>query len=408
MEFYKYTLPNGIRCIFRRTKSPVAYCSMTVNAGSRDELASEHGIAHFTEHLLFKGTARRRAYHINNRLEKLGGELNAFTSKEETVIHSTTLRSDIDKAAELISDVLFNSTYPEREIEKEREVVLEEIGSYKDSPPERIYDEFEDMLFAGSPLGHNILGTKASVGRFTGGDIASFVGRCYNTDQMVFAVAADITENAFRRVAGRHFGDKPLSPREFGRATPAPQPVFNHSVNRHTHQAHCMMGGRAYDAHDPKRTALSLLVNIIGGPAANSLLNTLLREKYGLTYNIEASYTPYNDTGIAAIYFGTDKDKAARCVELVEKVLSGLRDTALSARQLAQAKKQFTGQLSIAMESREGYMLGAAKSYLIYNDVDSAAEIYRKIQGVTAQDVLAAANEVFSDMSLLVYNGGRN
>lgn len=405
MEFFKYNLPNGIRCIFRRTGSPVAYCALTVNAGSRDEAGREAGIAHFTEHMLFKGTARRKAHHINCRLEKLGGELNAFTTKEETVVHATTLRGDLPKAVELISDVIFESVFPEREVEKEREVVIDEINSYKDSPPERIYDEFEDRLFAGSQLGHNILGRKATVSKFSGGDIAAFVKRCYNTDQMVFSVAADITEAAFVKIADRYFGIRAASGRDFDRSAGGRVPKFELSLNRGTHQAHCVIGGYAYDMHDKKRTVLSLLANILGGPAANSMLNVLLREKNGLTYSIDASYTPYSDTGIFAIYFGTDKGRSPLCIELIEKTLGKLRASKLTSRQLLAAQKQFVGQLSIAMESKESYMLGAAKSELVYGEVDSPEIIYRKLMAVTPEDIIETANEVTSDLSVLVYNG---
>ncbi|MCD8102515.1 MAG: insulinase family protein [Alistipes sp.] len=406
MEFFKYTLTNGIRCIFRRIKSPVAYCALTVNAGSRDEKPAESGIAHFTEHMLFKGTARRRAHHINCRLEKLGGELNAFTTKEETVVHATTLKGDLSKAAELISDIIFSSTFPAHEVEKEREVVLDEFNSYKDSPPERIYDEFEDLVFAGSQLGHNILGRKATVSKFRGEDIAAFVGRCYNTDQMVFSVAADIPESAFVRLADRYMGVQAPSLRAFGRRRPPGAGRLEKSLNRATHQAHCILGGPAYDMHHPRRNTLSLLVNILGGPAANSMLNVQLREKYGLTYNIDASYTPYSDTGILAVYFGTDKGKTALCIELIEKILRRLRTEKLTARQLTAAQKQFIGQLSISMESKEGYMLSAAKSELVYNAVDSPEVIYKKLLSITPSDILETAAELFGDLSILVYNGG--
>lgn len=383
----------------------MAYCSVTVDAGSRDERDEEHGLAHFAEHSLFKGTRRRRAWHINSRLEKLGGELNAFTSKEETVVHSTTLLSDLPKATELISDVLFNSVFPDNEIEKEREVVLEEIGYYKDSPAEMIYDEFEDMLFAGSDLGHNILGNESSVASFTGSVIDGFVKRCYNTDRMVVAVSADIDEKAFARLVERDFGDKPICVRGFERSAPMSGVKFETILSHNTHQTHCIIGNRAYSSHNQRRTALSLLVNILGGPAANSMLNTLLREKHGYTYNIEANYTPYCDTGVSTIYFGCDRDKADRCVELVAKTIKKLASSELSTLQLSQAQKQYVGQLSIAMENREGYMLGVGKSLLVYDKVDSAEDIYKRITSVTSHDIMAAANDVFVNTSILRYDG---
>lgn len=403
MEFFKCILPNGIRCIHKRIKSPVAYCSLTINAGSRDENPKEYGIAHFAEHALFKGTQNRKAYHINSRLEKLGGELNAFTTKEETVIHATSLKSDFVKAAELISDITFNSTYPEKEIEKEREVIIDEINSYKDSPPDMIYDEFEDMLFANSELGHNILGSKRTVKQLSGTSIKKFTDRCYNTDNVVFAVAANVSEKNFVKYAGRYFGDKPQSARGFKRRGTDKYERFEKTVNKHTYQAHCMLGARAYDHNHPKRVALSLLINMLGGPAANSMLNTILREKNGLTYNIEAAYTPYSDTGVASIYFGTDKDQVDKCIYLIHSTLNRLKTTSMTSRQLTMAKKQFSGQLAVSMESNEGYMLSAAKSYLVYDDVDSPAEIYKKISAVTPSDILETANEIFTDMSHLIY-----
>ena len=403
MEFFTYTLPNGIRCIYKRIKSPVAYCAVTVNTGSRDELAAEQGMAHFTEHMLFKGTQHRRAYHINSRLEKLGGELNAFTTKEETVVHATTLKTDYTKAAELISDVIFNSTFPPHEVEREKEVVLDEINSCKDSPPERIYDEFEDMLFAGSPLGHNILGTKASVSKMTEESVRNFTGRCYNTDQVLFSLSADVTEKSFLKTAERYFGVIPASCRTFSRSAPGEAKPFSKSVGRNTHQAHCIMGARAYDNKHPRRIALALLVNILGGPAANSRLNVLLREKNGLTYNAEAGYTPYSDTGIATIYFSSDRDNTHRCMQLAEHLLDEAKNKPLSTLQLAAAKKQFAGQFSIAMEGKEGYMLGAAKSYLLHNEIDTPEAVYKKLCSVTSAEIMEVANEIFGAPLTLIY-----
>lgn len=406
MEFFTYILPNGIRCIFKRVKSPVAWCAVTVNSGSRDELSKEAGLAHFTEHMLFKGTQRRRPHHINSRLEKLGGELNAFTTKEETVIHATTLKVDFAKAAELLSDILFHSTFPEKEVVREREVVLDEINSYKDSPPDRIYDEFEDLLFAGSPLGHNILGRRATVAKFDSEDIRKFVLRTYNTDQMVFSAAANISEKTFINIAERYFSEVGRSERSFVRQTPEAVAVFDKTVARGTHQAHCIMGNRAYNYSDPKRIALTLLVNILGGPAANSRLNTLLREKNGLTYNVEAAFTSFSDTGLATIYLGTEKDKIHRCRELIDSQLIELRNTALTTRQLTAAKKQLIGQLAISMDSQESYILNAGKSLLIYNEVDTQDAIYRKIQNITTLNIMDVANEVFNMPSVLTYANG--
>ena len=403
MEFYTYTLKNGIRCIHKRTKSPIAYSALTINTGSRDEFEDEFGIAHFVEHSIFKGTEKRKAYHINCRLERLGGELNAFTTKEETVVNATTLKTDFAKAAELISDVIFNSTFPEKELEKEREVVIDEINSYKDSPVESIFDEFEDMIFAGSSLGHNILGYKKTVKKFNHEKLNRFTSRTYNTNEMVFSSIGNMSQRSFETVIERYFGDVQQSNREFKREPIEVVDSFHTTIRKSSHQANCVMGGRAYALNDKKRVVLALLTNILGGPAANSLLNMSVREKNGLSYNIEATYTPFTDIGLATIYFGCDKENTDLCFELVDKQLNNIKSGGLTPRQLSMAKKQFVGQMAIAMESDESYMLGSAKSFLIYNDVDSNETIYKKIMQISPTEIVEVANEIFNDMSTLIY-----
>lgn len=403
MEFYTHTLPNGIRCIHKRVKSAVSYCALTIGAGSRDELPGEQGIAHLTEHTLFKGTEHRKAYHINCRLENLGGELNAFTTKEETVVHATTLRGDFPKAAELIADLVFHSVFPTRELEKEKEVIVDEINSYKDSPAERIFDDFEELLFSRSPLGHNILGTKSAILRYGREDILRFTSRTYNTDQMIFSSIGNVSEKNFVRTVEKYLGGVGNRPRTFVREAPGAYVPFHKTVNRNTHQAHCIVGGRAYSINDPHRITLSLLTNLLGGPSANSLLNVALREKNGLSYSVEAGYSPLNDSGIFTIYFGTDRDKTDRCMEIVDRQLSQLKSTPLSARRLSMAKKQYLGQLAIAMESNEGYMLGAAKSYLVYGHVDEIGTVCRKIAAITREQIQEVANDLFTDTSVLLY-----
>lgn len=400
---YIYTLNNGIRCIHQPAKSPVAHCALLVGAGSRDELAGEHGLAHLVEHALFKGTAHRRAHHINSRLENLGGELNAYTTKEETVVHATTLGGDLAKAAELIADVVFRSTFPEGEVAREQAVIVDEINSYRDAPGERIWDEFEDLIFHGSPLGHNILGTAASVRRQSSPSIRAFVERAYRTDAMVFASIGHISEKRWRTIVERCFADQPARTSVSTRTAPPVNPRFEKTLSPRGHQAHCLLGGRAPDAYAPERVALSLLVNILGGPAANSLLNVALRERRGLTYNIEAGYTPFADAGLATIYFSAEKPHVAQCVELIEQQLQQLRTTALTSRKLSMAKKQFMGQLAIALDSHEGAMLGAAKGFLLYNRVDSVAEIRKKIDAVSASQLMEAAHVTFADLSALTY-----
>ena len=402
-KLYTYQLPNGIRGIHRAVRSDVAYCALIINAGTRDELADEFGLAHFTEHALFKGTEHRRAYHINCRLENLGGELNAYTTKEETTIHATVLKRDIAKAAELISDIAFHSTFPEKELAREREVVADEINSYKDSPADMIYDTFEDMIFEGSQLGHNILGRKAALKNYTTERIHRFVNRTHTTDQMVFASVGNISERRIREIAERYFATVPASTRNFKRIVPAPIAQFEKNISKHLHQAHCIIGGRAYSLNDERRLPLALLINTLGGPCANSLLNIAVRERNGLTYNIEANYTPYTDTGAASIYFSSDRDKIDRCRELVAEQIEELCKNSLSARQLAIAKKQYMGQVAIAMESREAYMLGTGKSYLIYNEVEPIEKVYARVEAITREQIADITNEIFGQTSTLIY-----
>ncbi|MBR3590197.1 MAG: insulinase family protein [Alistipes sp.] len=402
-EFETYTLPNGIRGIHRQVRSGVTHCALVVNSGSRDERPSEYGIAHFTEHALFKGTERRKAYQVNCRLENLGGELNAYTTKEDTTLHATTLRHDFSRAVELISDVIFRSTYPEKELRKEREVIADEINTYKDSPSERIYDDFEDMIFAGSELGHNILGSKASIQRISTAEIKSFVGRTYTTDQMVFSSIGNFSAKSAQAVAERYLSDFQPTKREYQRIAPAVYEAFDKRISRHTHQSHGIIGTRGYGITDERRLPLALLVNILGGPSANSLLNLLLREKYGLSYNVEASYTPYSDSGIVGIYFSSDHANTEQCIELIEEEIARLRGELITPRRLQVAKRQFVAQMAISMESNEGYMLGAGKSFLLYKDIDTLEEAYKKVMAITAEQIMEVAKDSFANLSRLIY-----
>ena len=402
-EFETYRLPNGIKGIHRRVRSSVTHCALVVNAGTRDEHKDEYGLAHFAEHAIFKGTKRRKAYQINCRLENRGGELNAYTTKEDTTIHATTLRSDFAKAVELVADVAFNSTFPEKELAKEREVIVDEINTYKDSPADMIFDTFEDSIFAGSELGHNILGTKAALMRHTSESIKQFVARTHTTDQMVFSSIGNMSVKSVQNIASKYLAEQEATTRAFKRSAPAAVEPFERVVNKHTHQTHCIVGARAYDINDDKRLPLSLLINILGGPSANSRLNTVLREKNGLSYNTEAIYTPYNDCGMVAIYFSSDHHNADLCRELIDKELRSLRTTPPSARRLAMIKRQFLAQMAISMENNEGYMLGAGKSYLVHDEIDSLEEVYRKVSAVTTNQIMEVAEEIFSKTSTLIY-----
>lgn len=404
MEFDTFTLPSGIRCVHRRNRSKVAHCCLMVNAGSRDELANELGAAHLTEHTLFKGTTRRKAYQINCRLENLGGELNAFTTKEDTTVHATTLRSDFPKAVELIADIVFNSTFPDREVEREKEVVIDEINTYRDIPAETIFDTFEAELFAGSSLAGNILGTSRSVRRISPQMLRDFVRRTYTPDQMVFASIGGMSTAAVERSLRKYLECVEPRRREFMRTAPASVERFEKSIHKAgVHQAHCIIGGRAYTLQDEKRLPLALLINMLGGPAANSMLNILLREHNGLSYTVEASYNPISDSGHSTIYFSSDRDKAERCLELVQGQLRELCEKKLSTLKLSMAKKQYMGQFAISMENPEGNMLGAAKSMLVFDSVDDSDVIYRKISSVTAEQLRDVANEIFPEFSTLIY-----
>ena len=309
--FFVHTLSNGLRCILKRVPtSAVCYCSMTIGAGSRDERVDEIGMAHLLEHTLFKGTEKRKAWQVNCRLENLGGELNAFTTKEETVVHATVLKGDFAKAVELMDDIIFHSTFPATEVEKEKKVIYDEIGIYKDSPEERIYDEFEELLFEGSELGHAILGTRTALRRHTSKKIGAFVERNYITDRMVFVVCGPIGEAQFVRAVERYFGAEPATTKTQQRVAPVAVGRFDREVvDKATHQVRSVMGCRAYALDNPKRVALILLTNLLGGPTAASVLNVALRERNALTYCAEALYTPLSDTGIFTIFFSCDNSQ---------------------------------------------------------------------------------------------------
>jgi predicted Zn-dependent peptidase len=361
-------------------------------------------MAHFVEHALFKGTKHRRSYHISSRLERLGGELNAFTTKEDTTINATTLKVDFPKAAELIADMVFNSTFPEREIEREKQVIVDEINSYRDIPQEMLYDNFDALMFAGSPLGRSIAGTARSVTKFDSDKLRKFVSRTYTPDQMVFSAIGNISEKQFTAICERYFGAVPAAKRQFERVAPPPVTTFQKVISKGgNHQSHCVLGNRAYSLHDDRRLMMSLLVNVLGGPGANSRLNNVLRERNGLTYNIDSGYMPYTDTGFANIYFSCEREKIDRCRELIDVELQRIMSTPMSQRELSMAKKQFIGQFSISADMNEGYMLGAAKSYLIYNEIDPLSTVIRKVNEITADQIMDAARDVFSSLSVLIY-----
>lgn len=402
-EFYTFTLPNGIRCIHKRVASNVVHCAMTIGVGTRDERHGEFGMAHLVEHTIFKGTRHRRAWQINSLLENGGGELNAYTSKEETVVQTTSLTSDFVKSVDLIADLVFNATFPANEVEKEKEVIFDEINLYKDSPSERIYDDFEDLIFDGSELGHNILGSKSTLRQISTDKIKDFVERNYTTDRMVFSSIGNLSDKRVYDVAMRLLSCFSSSTNTTPHIVPASIAPFYKTIGRSTHQYHCAIGKRTYSLSDDKRVPLILLANMLGGPSANSLLGVLLREKNALTYNVEASYTPFTDCGVFMIYYSCEKEKVERCEQLVGSLTDRLKRYPVSSRQLSTAKRQFIGQFVVSTESNENYMLGVGKSYLVFNEVDSIDQIKQRINSVTAEDIVEVANELFDKQSTLIY-----
>ncbi len=405
MDYQIYMLSNGLRIIHKPVKAPVCYCGMVINAGSRDERADEHGMAHLVEHLLFKGTEKRRSGHIINRLENVGGELNAYTSKEETVVYAAVLSEHAEKAVELIGDIVFHSVFPAREIEKEKVIILDEIQSYNDSPSDLIYDDFEEILFDHHPIGHNILGEPEMLQSYTRDQIEAFVRRLYKPEQMVFYMVGELTEKKLLRWADHYFNTNiahlPLVPRE----KPNGYMPVRKEIRKDTFQMHQMMGNLAYDLHHPERIGLYLLNNILGGPGMNSLLNLSLREKYGLVYTVDSVYQPLTDTGMWMVYFGCDESNLAKCERLVRSVLRKLSEEQIPEKQLQRYKLQLLGQMAISSENRENLGISMGKSLLRYGKVDSLESVKQKIMSITSVKLQEIARDVFdeSKMSTLSY-----
>lgn len=405
MQYFTHILSNGLRIIHLPSNSPVSYCGFAINAGTRDEQHDEFGLAHFVEHMLFKGTKKRKAWHILNRMENVGGELNAYTTKEDTFIYSIFMEEHYERAFELLADIVFNSQFPQHEIEKEVDVILDEINSYKDSPSELIFDEFENLLFNGHALGHNILGDEESLLQFTPESGKSFIKRYYAPSNMVFFSMGRVKMPKIIRLAEKVIGGINLPVSVNGRKTPELISPQNKCVKKDTHQTHVLIGARSYSMYDSKRVPLFLLNNLLGGPGMNSRLNLVLREKFGLVYNVESNMTTYVDTGFAAVYFGTDPKNTQKAIRLIHKEFKRLREEKLTVTQLSTAKKQLTGQLGISRDNKESLFLGLGKSFLHYNHYDTLPEIFEKIEKISATDILEVANEVFSPnlLSSLIY-----
>ncbi len=405
-DFLTHTLKNGIRVIHYQTDSPVGHLGVLINTGSRDEEDEEHGLAHFIEHSVFKGTKKRRAYHVLSRIEDVGGELNAYTTKEETTLYSTFLNQDFERAAELLSDILFNSVYPQKELNREKEVIAEEINSYKDSPSELIFDEFEELVYDGHPIARNILGASENINRFNRDSILNFITKNYHTDQMVISSVGNLTYEKLVKVSEKYFGSAEERIRiEKRKPFEHYVPGFR-TVVKDTFQTHCVLGNVACDIKHPMRNVMVLLNNIIGGPAMNSRLNLALRERKGMAYNIESGYTAYTDTGLFNVYFGTDKENFEKAIALVKKEFKLLRDTKLGGVQLSKAKKQLIGQIAISTESHDDLMLAIGKSYLLFNRVDPLRVVFKKIEDITVEQLMEVANIVLDEnqLSTLVYH----
>lgn len=403
------TLPCGLRIAFRKAVSSVAYCALSIQSGTADEPAGRHGIAHMTEHMIFKGCAKRSATAINNRLERVGGELNAYTTKEETVVYSTSLKEDLERAADLIFEIVFTSLFDAKELEKEKSVVADEINMCKDTPSDFIFEDFEAALYKGHPLSRNILGTTASLKHITSQDIKDYVRKMFVPAAMSFVVVADASLEEItamvQRIISKYIPDASQPGRKAARQQKPECRPFTIDKVRKYHQANCIIGSEGYSLYDPRRVSLVLLCNILGGPASNSRLNDLLREKKALVYNIEANYTQYATTGVATIYFGCDKDNVDKCISLVLGELERICREPMSARSLAAAKKQLLAQLAISSENGEAQALSIGKSVLSYGSFLSDAEVRARVGAVTAEQLLDTARDVFGreKLSMLIY-----
>ena len=400
MSYETFTLDNGIRLIHNRVPSLVAHLGLIMGTGSRDELDHEHGMAHFFEHMVFKGTQKRKAYHILSRMEDVGGEINAYTTKEETCVYASFMREYYGRAIELLEDILFHSTFHQKEIGREKEVIIDEINSYFDSPGELIFDDFEEQLYKGQSIGRNILGSPESLSRFKQEDLLRFVSHNYHTDEMVICSVGNISFPRLIKGIEKYFGQVPLKSRNQKRPGILPYEPADATVKKDTYQAHCIIGNMAYDLNDDRRLGLHLLNNMIGGPGLNTRLNMTLREKNGYSYHTESHYSPYSDTGILSVYFSGDKSKLEQSKKVVMKEFSKLREKRLGTLQLSRAKRQLMGQIAISAENHETLMLSMAKSYLVYNKFDDLKEISIKIDRITAEQIMEIANEVLDRVNL--------
>ena len=400
--YHTHTLPNGLRVVFMPISSDVAYCGLSIDAGSRDERPGQFGLAHFVEHTIFKGTRHRRAWHILNRMERVGGELNAYTTKENTTVYSIFPCRHLDRATELIADLVAYSTFPESEIGKEREVVLDEAASYRDSPAEAVYDNFEDMIWAGSQLGHNILGVEEDLRGFSSADCHEYLSNLYVPSNMVFFVLGDLKPQQVFRTVERHMGclNHEIGKRE--RISPSLQPTFKIEQPVGSHQAHTIYGAPVCSMHDESRYALLLLNNMLGGPGMNSLLNIAIRERRGYAYTVESATTLFSDCGIMQIYFGSDLCHVKPSIRVIGDIIDRLATKPLSDKALDAAKKQFIGQLIVASDNNEALALSVGKSFLYYGHVDCNEIASEHIAAVTPQQLMDAASMIVPERASIL------
>lgn len=401
VDYNLFTLPNGIRVVHKEvSNTKIVHCGFILDIGSRDEREEQLGIAHFWEHMAFKGTNKRKAFHILNKLDSVGGELNAYTTKEKICFYASALDKHMESAFELLQDITFDSIFPEKQIEKERGVILEEMALYSDNPEDAIQDEFDRVVFKDHPLGKNILGTQNSVGSFRRQDFKDFLKANLNTERVVFACVGQVPLKKIQRLAERHFSHIPTYKAQkdripFGDYVPASEVIY-----RNISQAHCALGTTAYELNNEKRLPFFMLMNILGGPGMNSRLNLALREKYGFVYNVEASYHPFSDTGLFSIFFGTEPSQVGRSHKLVLKELKKLREQPLGSLQLHKAKEQLIGQLAMAEENNTSLMLMMGKSILDLGKIESLERVFERIRSVTSGQLQEIANERLQESSL--------
>lgn len=403
--YQTHILKNGLKIIHQHITGRAAWCGLIIGVGSRDESPEEEGIAHFIEHVIFKGTEKRKAYHILSRIEDVGGELNAYTTKEDTCIYASFLPKDYERTLELFADIVFHSVFPEKEIWKEREVVVDEINSYKDSPGELIFDDFEELIYQNESIGRNILGSEEAVKRIKRENILNFVKRNYQPSRMVISSIGDLPFEKLIRWVEKYFGEIEGKEEQLFRQKPNVYLPQVKEVMMDTYQNHCIIGNIAYDYMQDKRLALSLLVNILGGAGMNSRLNLNIREKYGLVYNVESVYTPYSDTGVFTTYFGCDAKDLDRCIQLCRLEMQKLCEMTLGQNQLKKAKMQMIGQMTLASENYETQMLSIGKSFLIYGKVDELKRICEEVETLQADLLQQVAQEILAEQqqSVLIY-----